>query len=121
LLEYGKENYSMAIKLLLLKSGENIIADVKELVSEEKVHGYLLINPQKLIVGQQFLLQETETENTQSDVKISMSPWMFLSSESEIVIRTDWIVTIVEAIESITKMYKEKCVNEDDQSNSVNK
>ena len=31
----------MSIKLALLKSGENVIADIKELVSEEKVCGYL--------------------------------------------------------------------------------
>ena len=35
----------MTIKLLLLKSGEDLIADVKEMVVEEKVIGYFLHKP----------------------------------------------------------------------------
>ena len=31
----------MSIKLAILKSGEHVISDVKELVADEKLHGYL--------------------------------------------------------------------------------
>ena len=36
----------MTVKILLLKSGEDVIADLKEMVSpDEKVIGYFLTNP----------------------------------------------------------------------------
>ena len=35
----------MSIKLAVLKSGEDIIADVKELIVEENIVGYLFNNP----------------------------------------------------------------------------
>ena len=34
----------MSIKLAILKSGEHVISDVKELVADEKLHGYLFQN-----------------------------------------------------------------------------
>ena len=35
----------MSIKIALLKSGESVIADIKELISDEKICGYLFKNP----------------------------------------------------------------------------
>ena len=35
----------MTVKLAILKSGESIISNIKELISEEKVVGYLFENP----------------------------------------------------------------------------
>ena len=34
----------MAIKLMLLKTGETLITDAKEVVQEEQVRGYMLSN-----------------------------------------------------------------------------
>ena len=34
----------MSVKLAILKSGEHVISDVKELVADEKLHGYLFQN-----------------------------------------------------------------------------
>lgn len=103
-----EKGIKMSIKLLLLKSGENVISDVKELVSEEKVCGYLLINPQKLRIEQPFLVQDPVQEETENEIKISMSPWIILSSETEIAISPEWVVTLTEPIESVKSMYQEK-------------
>jgi hypothetical protein len=35
-----REELKMSVKIALLKSGESVIADIKELVSEDKVCGY---------------------------------------------------------------------------------
>ena len=48
----------MSIKLALLKSGENIIADIKELISDDKTCGYLFTNPHVLGTRTPFLLSE---------------------------------------------------------------
>ena len=38
----------MAIKLMLLKTGETLISDAKEVVQDEQVRGYMLEKPHYL-------------------------------------------------------------------------
>ena len=96
----------MSIKLALLKSGEQVIADAKELVSEEKVRGYLFTRPHKVISTQPMLL--TEEQQDDRSVEVTLSPWIILSADKEVVVPTDWVVTVVEPLESVVKMYEEK-------------
>ena len=97
----------MSIKLALLKSGETIISD-------EKVCGYLFTKPHRVEVRKTVLLVE-ENENTKGDLEVSLSPWIVLASDTQIPVRPDWIVAIVEPIETIKKMYEEKVNAEDNQ------
>ena len=41
----------MSIKLAVLQSGEQIISEIKEIVSEEKPVGYLLTKPHKVVIN----------------------------------------------------------------------
>jgi|TARA_R100001460_G_scaffold105453_1_gene152063 hypothetical protein len=100
----------MSIKLVLLKSGEQLIADTKELVQNEVVHGYLLNNPHKVATQSPFFLTE-ENEAPDNNLEILFSPWILLSSDNDIVVPKDWVVTIVEPLSSVSEMYQEK-VNE---------
>lgn len=102
----------MSIKLALLKSGETVISDAKELISEEKVCGYLFTKPHKIEVRKTMLLVE-ENENLKRDLEITLSPWIVLTSDTQIPVPPDWIVTIVEPIENIKEMYEEKINGED--------
>ena len=97
----------MSVKLAVLKSGEQVIAEAKELVSEEKVRGYLFTRPHKVLTAQPMLLTEEETQND-SSLEVTLSPWIILSADKEVVVPTDWVVTIVEPLESVVKMYQEK-------------
>jgi hypothetical protein len=97
----------MSIKLALLKSGETIISDAKELISDDKVCGYLFENPHKVETRRTVLLVE-ETENPNGDLEISLSPWIVLAKDTQIPVPPDWIVTIVEPIDTIKQMYEEK-------------
>jgi len=96
----------MSIKLAVLKSGEQVIADAKELVSEEKVRGYLFTRPHKVVSTQPLLL--TEEQKDDNSLEVTLSPWIILSSDKEVVVPTDWVVTLVEPLESVVKMYEEK-------------
>ena len=96
----------MSIKLAVLKSGEQVIADAKELVSEEKVRGYLFTRPHKVVSTQPLLL--TEEQQDDNSVEVTLSPWIILSADKEVVVPTDWVVTVVEPLESVVKMYEEK-------------
>ena len=92
----------MTVKILLLKSGEDVIADVREMVSpDKKVIGYFLSKP--CVVK---LLPKT-TNGNKKETSISMYPWMPLAKEKQIPLPTDWVVTMVTPIEKVETMYKE--------------
>ena len=96
----------MTVKLALLKSGEDVIADVKEMVSsDDKVIGYFLT---KACV---IKLLPKETEGNKKETSISMYPWMPLAKEKAIPLPTDWVVTMVTPIEKVETMYKEDVLN----------
>ena len=107
----------MTVKILLLKSGEDVVADVKEMVSpDDKVIGYFLTKPCVI------KLIPKETEGNKKETSISMYPWMPLAKEKDIPLPTDWVVTMVTPIEKVEKMYKEDVLNgkTTDQTNSSN-
>ena len=54
----------MSIKLTLLKSGETLISEMKELVAEdtEQAHAYLLENPHKVETREKSFLTEEEKD-----------------------------------------------------------
>ena len=105
----------MSIKVALLKSGESVIADIKELVSNDNICGYLFENPHIIsYLEPELLTEQTET----SKLKISLIPWILITSDTKIPVRSDWVITMVEPIEDVKKIYEEK-INESNQDNSV--
>ena len=105
----------MSIKVALLKSGESVIADIKELISDDKVCGYLFENPNVInYLEPELLVEQTET----SKMKISLIPWILITSDTKIPVRSDWVITMVEPIEDVKKIYEEK-INESNQDNRV--
>ena len=108
----------MSIKLLLLKSGEQVLADTKELRRKDdvpmvdKVYGYLLAQPHKVSANKPLVL--TENVDEQRNVEITLAPWILLTEDKVVTIPKEWVITIVNPIDSIVKMYQEKI---DGQSN----
>ena len=102
----------MSVKLLLLKSGEQVLADTKELRRKDdvpmvdKVYGYLLTQPHKVSANKPLVL--TENVNEERNVEITLSPWILLTEDKVMTIPKEWVITIVNPIESIVKMYEEK-------------
>ena len=116
----------MTIKLMLLKSGEDVISDVTEMCvgTEEKrqVIGYNLNKPCVVKMRDPNLIKEDGPQK-QSGFSVSLFPWMPLSQEDTIPITSDWVITIVEPIIKLKDMYLEDIVNygKDNQSNSTSK
>ena len=101
----------MTVKLVMLKSGEDIIADVKEIKSGEEVIGYYFHDP--LIVkmyepDHPTVLNEGTTNEYSSKVKILFYPWVPLSSDSKIPCSADWVITITEPMSNLKKLYHKK-------------
>ena len=102
----------MSIKLVMLKSGEDIIADVKELKSEEGIVGYYFHNP--LIVKMHHseeptvLNEEGSSREYESMISVQFYPWIPLTEESKIPCSADWVVTIVEPVQNVKALYQER-------------
>ena len=114
----------MSIKLLVLKSGEDIISDVAEMASGEgedkRVVGYFLHKPCVVKIRDSQLVEKSEDENKTS-FKVSLFPWMPLTTEQTIPIPADWLVTMVEPRENLKEMYIEEVLayGKDNQSDSA--
>ena len=98
----------MSIKLMLLKTGETLVSDAKEVVQEEQTRGYLLTEPQIVDAQEKTMLMEADTGKGNYELDVVLRPWMILSSDKEFVITTDIVATICEPIGSIKDMYERK-------------
>ena len=102
----------MSIKLLLLKSGEQVLADTKELRRKDdvpivdKVYGFLLTRPHKVLANKPVVL--TENFDEERNFEITISPWILLTEDKEMTVPKEWVITIVNPIESVVEMYQEK-------------
>ncbi len=117
----------MTVKLLLLKSGEQVIADVKEmLIGEEdspRAVGYILNKPCVVVIRKPSSIEnEVESNNIQvAPLKISLFPWMPLSKETNIPVSFDWVITMVAPDDKLNAIYTENVVNygKDNQNISI--
>jgi len=101
----------MSIKLTLLKTGEQLISDMKELVAEGKdePHAYLLENPHTVnIIEKQFVTEEEIKTGADYGINVSLLPWIILSKDKDMIIPTDSVLTVVEPLESVTQLYLDK-------------
>ena len=108
----------MTIKILVLKSGEDVIADIKEMMTpDNKVMGYLLTRPcvVKLVSTAPLTAEDddpsTDTEHS-SEVRIRMHPWTPLAKEKEIPLTSEWVVTMITPIDKVLTMYKEQVLKD---------
>jgi hypothetical protein len=93
----------MTVKLVILKSGEDVLADVQEMVVEDKVIGYFFNNP--CVVKLKKVHQNDEVEHLKTLADVSLYPWMPLSKDKKIPVTVDWVVTIVEPVSTLKDMY----------------
>ena len=100
----------MSIKLTLLRSGETLISEMKELVAEEsqQAHAYLLENPHIVETRDKSFLTEDEKKTGNFGIDVILIPWIMLSADRKIIIPVDVVTTIVEPIASVRQMFIDK-------------
>ncbi len=96
----------MTIKLALLKSGEEVISDMTEMMSQEQVVGYFLKHPCRAILSTPAIDVDEEKEAVQKAVSIKLLPWMPLSKDENIPVVADWIISIVEPQPKLMELYQ---------------
>ena len=96
----------MTVKLVILKSGEDVVADVKEMVVGEgddaRVVGYVLTKPCGVSLNSKALKVDDEEDRYQ----VKLFPWCPLSKNTKIPITADWVVTIVDPVDKVKQMYE---------------
>ena len=80
------------IQLVVLKTGEQIIARIKEIPSGNKVVGLLLNQPFRIVVDDQ-------------EESVRLLPWMILSKNTEVPCVADHIVCVIEPIDDLVSHY----------------
>jgi len=100
----------MSIKLTLLKSGETLISEMKELVAEkqQQAHAYLLENPHIVQTREKTFLSEEEKKTGDFGIDVTLIPWIILSADKKVIIPVDVVTTIVEPINSVKQMFIDK-------------
>jgi hypothetical protein len=102
----------MTVKLLLLKSGEDIISDIQEMVTEnpetgqKTVIGYFLNKPCVVKLRDASLAVEQENKKGTS-YNVTMYPWIPLSKDKIIPLTAEWVITMVNPADQVKKMYEE--------------
>ena len=97
----------MSIKLALLKSGEEVIADISEFRQEETdiLVSYLFRKPYCIKIKTSEVLVEDKSKEKH---ELAYYKWMTLSKDDDIIVNKDWVVCITDPLESVKNNYEEK-------------
>ena len=114
----------MTIKILVLKSGEDVIADIKEMMtSDNQVMGYILTKPcvVKLMSAAPLTAEEDDDSNPEgtSEVRIRMHPWAPLAKEKQVPLSTEWVVTMFSPVDKVLDMYKKQVLKENGKTDTT--
>jgi hypothetical protein len=113
----------MTVKLIVLKSGEKIVSDIKEGFYEDKLVCYILDRPCSISINGSYKIlddENTDENNNENLVSISLHSWPSLSNDTTIELIPDWIVTIVEPKDELKKMYETQVLGINENENSQN-
>ena len=109
----------MSVQLVLLKSGEEIIADVREIVDRDtnEIISTVFIKPVRVAVTQPAVL--TEGAEAPSDTILSFVPWLATSKSEEYFVSKDWIVTVCDPQDNIKDSYIQNVGVRDDSESII--
>ena len=96
----------MAIRVVKLKSGEDVVADVSEAQHKETgVRQAFIFNRAYKIIVEKQIVEGTEGRNQQYTGRILLESWQPLTHDEDIAVNPDWVVSIVEPIMSVLEAY----------------
>ena len=102
----------MTVKLVLLKSGEEVISDIDEMTTDrEIVVGYYFTNPCRAILTTPEIQVDESLASDKKPVAIKLLPWFPLANEEKIPVVADWVISIVEPQPKLKDLYTKACEN----------
>ena len=104
----------MSVRLALLRSGEYVVSDISEMIKDERMIGYILTKPCVVEVkGVQPVSRSIldKSKASRKTLSINLFPWIPFSSDEDILVPMDWIVTFVTPFEDLVKIYQTDVLN----------
>jgi len=106
----------MAIKLAVLKSGEDVIADIREMMvgdedtpdDKKKVVGYYFIKPCGVTLKNKAI---DVNESADDSFELKLFPWCPLAKNDAIPMSTEWVVTLVDPVDKLREMYENEVLS----------
>ena len=100
----------MSFKLPLLKTGEPLLSDMKDLSEDGKDEpkAYLLENPHTVEINEKQFMTEEEKKDGDFGINVTLLPWIILSQDNQMIVPFDSVLTIVEPLNSVTQLYIDK-------------
>ncbi len=106
----------MTVKVILMKSGEDVISDAREIVDKDEKgivayhlkHPYIMQLQTKEVESAELLVEGDNPSEPKTKFQVSYTHWAPMSQQQEFVIPSDWVVTIYEPVEKIKKDYMKK-------------
>ena len=113
----------MTIKILVLKSGEDVIADIKEMLTpDKKVMGYFMRRPCVVKLMPTAPLDSDDMDpdaEVKAEMKVRMHPWAPLSKEEQVPLSTEWVVTMFSPIDKVLDMYKTQVLKQNGKTDTT--
>ena len=102
----------MTIKLALLKSGEEVISDMDEMITDKQaVVGYYFTNHCRAILTTPEITIDESQSSEKQPISIKLLPWLPLANEDTIPVVADWVISIVEPQPKLKELYNKACEN----------
>ena len=106
----------MAVKLAVLKSGEDVIADIREMMvgdedtppEKKKVVGYYFIKPCGVTLKNKAI---DVNESADDSYELKLFPWCPLAKNDAIPMSTEWVVTLVDPVDKLREMYENEVLS----------
>jgi hypothetical protein len=99
----------MSVRLALLRSGEYIISDISEMVKDERMIGYILSKPCVVEVKDVIPISRSILDRSKASHKklsINLFPWIPFSSDEDVLVPMDWVVTFVSPFDDLMQIYQ---------------
>ncbi len=93
------------IKLVLLKTGENIVSDLRPLYFDSKLTGYLLENPYSISYNYNY-----EVNNEKPKASLTFTKWPLLAKGTTIEVANHAVIAVSDPLDEIKDMYVNQSV-----------
>ena len=108
----------MTVKLVLLKSGETLISDVKEAFYDDKLVCYILEKPFVPVLDDPYDDEDVVVDGQrETRYDVELFPWPPLSRDERIEIPQDWVLTMTSPIETIENIYNKRVLKNGNETN----
>ena len=111
----------MTIKVLLLKTGEQIVSSVNGMFEKEtdELVKYQLVKPCQVVINGEFRVTEPQEEPVENQMSVSLYPWPALTDDEKVEIFVSDTITIVNPNSDLKEMYETQVLNNDEREDGT--